>query len=52
MTNHLPLHLLTSTRLVHYRYIALRVLELVVSVDYASLQLLVLDLGADFSFVR
>jgi hypothetical protein len=34
------------------RYVALRLLELVVSVDYASLQLLVLDLGADFSFVR
>jgi hypothetical protein len=35
----------------HFKYIAVRLLELVVSVDYASLQLIVLDLGADFSYV-
>ena len=33
------------------RYLALRILELVISIDYASLQLLVIDLGADFTFV-
>jgi len=35
----------------HFKYIAVRLLELVVAVDYATLQLLVLDLGADFSYV-
>ena len=45
-----PPHTLPSLSHSH-RYAAVRLLELIVSIDYASLQLLVLDLGADFSFV-
>jgi hypothetical protein len=41
----------TTTGTPHYKYVAIRLLELVVAIDTATVQMLLTDMGADFSFV-